>query len=567
MMEKKLKVLLIEDSENDMKLLKRELQKGGYIVDLIWIQTIEEMISALKEEEFDVIISDYSMPKFNGFEALRLFKESSLDKPFILVSGTIGEDIAVNVMKNGANDYIMKDHLKRLVPAIEREIKDCFIRQEHKRAQDALIQSEIKFRRIFENIQDVYYQSDLKGTILEISPSVEKYSFYKREELIGKSVIDFYDNQDNRNRFLEELFQYGEVRDFEIRLKAKVDKVIFCSINSHLLYDNNGTPIAMEGSLRDISERKNSELELIKALKKAEESDRLKTAFLQNISHEIRTPLNGIIGFSKLLLDENNTREEINEFNNMIQHSGKRLLEIVNNVLDISKIETGQININKKTFSINSLLKDLYSFFLPIANLKELKLNCHNFLEDENSTIYSDYLLLNQILSNLINNAVKFTQSGEIEFGYEIVDFENDKVGKFILFYVKDTGIGIPDEYHKKIFDRFTQTDLSITRGFEGAGLGLAISKGLVELLGGRIWVQSEVRVGSTFLFTIPFISSEKKEIFEDDFRSFIKDSQIEQPISKCDYDWSNYHGNVLKSNYFLKLQSRNRMYMKNLYS
>ena len=293
-----------------------------------------------------------------------------------------------------------------------------------------------------------------------------------------------------------------------------------------LIFNEKGEYVRMIGSIMDITERKlaeeklqiqnkelesqyeeymqinevlrqtNYDLELAKI--RAEESDRLKTAFLQNISHEIRTPLNGIIGFSKLLANKDISLEEINEFTAIIKQSGDRLIEIVNNILDISRIETGQIVIFNNYFSINSLMSDLFSLFTPIALINKLQLNFHSSLDDENSVIFSDESKINQILTNLINNALKFTNSGSVEYGYEIKY-------NFIQFYVKDTGIGISGDLHKKIFERFTQAEDTIGRTFEGAGLGLAICKGLVEMLGGNIWLESEINIGTTFFFTIPF--------------------------------------------------------------
>ncbi|MDO8899575.1 MAG: ATP-binding protein, partial [Bacteroidales bacterium] len=237
--------------------------------------------------------------------------------------------------------------------------------------------------------------------------------------------------------------------------------------------------------------------ELIIAKEKAEESDKLKTAFLQNMSHEIRTPLNGIIGFSALLNYDDVSREEIKEYSAIICQSGNRLIEIVNNILDISKIETGQIVIERKAIVIDEICSDLFSFFTPIAKTKKIILNYLN-PDDKSKMIYSDDAKLHQILTNLINNAVKFTKSGRIDFGFETK-------GSFIQFFVKDTGIGIPVELQEKVFIRFIQVEQSMTKNYEGAGLGLAISKGLVELLGGKIWVESEMGKGTTFYFTIPF--------------------------------------------------------------
>lgn len=244
-------------------------------------------------------------------------------------------------------------------------------------------------------------------------------------------------------------------------------------------------------------EKEKREAELIAAKEMIEESDELKTAFLQNISHKIRTPLNGIIGFSELLNHEDLNKDEIKEFTSLIGQSGKRLLEIVNNVLDISKIQTGQVRIERKPVSINSLFSDLLTFFDPVAKAKSINLNYH-IPENEDRTIFSDEGKLNQILTNLISNAIKFTKSGDIDYGYEIKD-------DFVQLYVKDTGLGIPPKLYEKVFEKFVQTDQSSCKDYEGAGLGLSICKGLVELLGGNIWFDSEINKGSTFYFVIPY--------------------------------------------------------------
>jgi len=246
-----------------------------------------------------------------------------------------------------------------------------------------------------------------------------------------------------------------------------------------------------------ISERISLIEDLKAAKEKAEESDNLKTAFLQNISHEIRTPLNGILGFSSLMEDKDNTYEDIKEYTSIIKKSGNRLLEIVNNILDISRIETGQLKISNSTFSINSAILDLISFFDAEAQSKGIQLKYNFTLTEDLSLISTDYHKFFQVLTNLVKNAIKFTTEGSINVGYELQ-------GSNYLFYVNDTGSGIPKEIGNKIFERFVQADHSLTRGYEGAGLGLAISKGLVELLGGNIWYESAVGIGTTFNFTLP---------------------------------------------------------------
>lgn len=312
----------------------------------------------------------------------------------------------------------------------------------------------------------------------------------------------------------------------DYRIITKDGTVKYVWERGHALLDNEGKFYMLQGFITDITDRKiaedtlhrqnhdleaqyeeylqlnemlrrtNYELEVAKA--KAEESDKLKTAFLQNMSHEIRTPLNGIIGYTSLLNNSDIRREEIEEYSTIIQNSGNRLIEIVNNILDISKIETGQIELQTGMLSANGLIRDAYYFFQHSAKKKNIELKYSCEFEDDRSMINSDELRLNQVLTNLISNSLKFTAEGSIEIGYRIEY-------NWIVFFVKDTGIGISEEYKDKIFDRFTQIDLSISRGYEGAGLGLSISKGLAELLGGKIWFESQSGIGTQFYFAVPF--------------------------------------------------------------
>ena len=272
--------------------------------------------------------------------------------------------------------------------------------------------------------------------------------------------------------------------------------------------------------------------ELIVAKEIAEESDSLKTAFLQNISHKIRTPLNGIIGFSELLNQEDLNAEEIKEFTGLIAQSGKRLVEIVNNVLDISKIQNGQYKVEQKPVLVNSVFSDLLNFFLPVTKAKNIILNFH-YLDDEKAMIFSDQAKLTQILTNLISNAVKFTKSGNIDCGFEIKD-------DFVQLYVKDTGVGIPHELYDRIFNQFVQSEQSLTSDIDGAGLGLSIAKGLVELLGGKIWVESVIDKGSTFYFTLPYIPLAKASQMDQEF-SEIAGKRPNRVILIAEDDWISF--------------------------
>jgi PAS domain S-box-containing protein len=263
----------------------------------------------------------------------------------------------------------------------------------------------------------------------------------------------------------------------------------------------NGKSVGRVWSFRDITRRKKAEADLIAEKERAQESDRLKTAFLHNVSHEIRTPMNAIIGFSTLLNDPELTAEERNQYIEIIFQSGSQLLSIINDIVDIANVESGQAKANMSEFNLNAALKSLCEQFSITGKKNNVSISMEASLTDEESTIITDHTKLIQILSNLINNAIKFTRDGRVDFGYV-------KKEKSLEFYVKDNGIGIPPEYHSRIFDRFYQVDSAVSRQYSGAGLGLSICKGYVELLGGTIDVESESGKGTNFRFTIPYSKS-----------------------------------------------------------
>ncbi len=239
--------------------------------------------------------------------------------------------------------------------------------------------------------------------------------------------------------------------------------------------------------------------ELFRAKEKAEESELLKSAFLANMSHEIRTPMNGILGFVELLKEPKLSGEEQKQYIGIIEESGKRMLNIINDIICISKVEAGHVEVVNAETIINDQIKYIYTFFKPEADSKGVKLIYKTGLSDLESNVWTDREKLYAILTNLVKNAIKFTNSGFIEIGYE-------RKGKFLEFFVKDTGVGIRQDKREMIFERFRQVSESLSRNYEGAGLGLAISKAFVEIMGGKIWVESELGEGSSFFFAIPFV-------------------------------------------------------------
>jgi len=250
----------------------------------------------------------------------------------------------------------------------------------------------------------------------------------------------------------------------------------------------------------EISRRILIEQELVKAKEKAEQSDKLKSAFLANMSHEIRTPMNAIIGFSNLLNEAEN-EYELNEFIKIIVNNGEHLLVLINDIIDLSRIESGVMDVNNSEFNINVLMKEVYDLFIIDNNIinKSLVLKMNNELDEKDAFIRTDYTRLKQIIINLVGNASKYTNEGSIEYGYSI-NYSDES----LYFYVKDTGIGITEEQKKYIFDRFMQVTTDNTPNRESKGLGLAITKTYLKMMGGNIGVNSELNGGSEFYFSLP---------------------------------------------------------------
>jgi PAS domain S-box-containing protein len=255
--------------------------------------------------------------------------------------------------------------------------------------------------------------------------------------------------------------------------------------------------------MNDITGKKQMLDDLIAAKEKAEENDRLKTAFLQNISHEIRTPMNAIIGFSRLLNEPDLLPDKRDYFTNIIIHSGEQLLSIITDIINIATIEAGQEKMNEKEINLNSICNLIYEQYFLKAGERKISFCCKTFFSDDKANVITDETKLIMILSNLVGNAFKFTEQGFIDFGYLV---EKD----YLEFYVEDTGLGIPLEMYEEVFKRFRQVETDGNRQFGGSGLGLSISKAYVELLGGKIWLTSELGKGSVFHFTIPLKKSSR---------------------------------------------------------
>jgi PAS domain S-box-containing protein len=411
---------------------------------------------------------------------------------------------------------------------------------QYKIKESAILQSENKFKNVLENspmgIHTYLLNRNDQLIFSGGNPTADKLLGINHEELIGKTIHEAFpaliDTEipgiyskiakegipwSTENVYYNDGKVSGAFEVFAFQSSPGNVAVMFLEItnrkiaeqklkeNEELLKKQNEEYQALteeyQAQNEELSESLIRQNELNKELqqekKKAEESDKLKSAFLANMSHEIRTPMNAIIGFADLLNQPNLQPQKTEMYVQIINSNSHQLLTLINDIIDISKIEAGLINISKSVININSLIKELYTIHSVLANRKSIKIKYNCGLDDKNCVFELDDIRLKQVLNNLLSNAIKFTSIGSIEYGYTYNKGQLD-------FFVKDTGIGIPEEYHHQVFERFRQVENNNKRKYGGTGLGLSISKALVELMGGQIGLESQQGMGTTFKFTIP---------------------------------------------------------------
>ncbi|OFY44260.1 MAG: hypothetical protein A2X18_01215 [Bacteroidetes bacterium GWF2_40_14] len=541
-----IKILAIDDNDDNLLSLSALICEMFPEATVLTANSGEKGLLLAEKEDPHVILLDILMPGMDGYEVCkRLKSDKKLSRiPVVFITALRSDkESRIKALECGAEAFITKPmdeyELTAQIQAmlkikeannrndIENELLTALVEartselnETHKatlnlledlsneniarrRSEEAHRTSERQMRTLFQTIPDMIWLKDKEGVYLACNTMFERFFNHPESEISGKTDYDFVSQE------FADFFREMDRIAMEAGKPSVNEEWITFGDDGHLalletiktpVYGSQGELIGVLGIGRDITQRYQSEQELIKAKDKAEESNRLKTAFLANISHEIRTPLNSILGFAEMLKEPGLSREDRQEFIGFIEMGGKRMLSIINDLIDISKIEAGLTEVNISSYSLNEQIDDLYGFFKPAAEQKNLEFLVHKGLSDYDTVINSDKSKVDAILINLIKNALKFTSVGTIELGYE-------KKGALIEFYIKDTGIGIKPEKQELIFERFRQGSESVTRSFEGSGLGLSISKAYAEMLGGRLWVESEPDKGSTFYFTIPHIS------------------------------------------------------------
>jgi PAS domain S-box-containing protein len=373
--------------------------------------------------------------------------------------------------------------------------------QERKFADEELQEREARHRTIIDTALDGFVLLDNDGKLIDVNASYCRMSGYRAQELLTMHLNQLEKNDVNNdigNRIQKEIAD-GHDR-FQTQHRRKDGTVFDVEINAQSRPSEAGQLAVF---IRDITKSNQIEKELREALLEAESGDRLKTAFMNNISHEIRTPLNGIVGFSDLIIQPNLTEEEKETFSTQIRRSSDRLIKTVNNYMDVSMITSGDLEVHLSPFDLDNALQQLFEQVEPLCKEKNLKLTLVVPEKLYKTILNSDHELLMKSLIHLLENAITFTRHGEISFGYML------KAG-FAEFFVTDTGLGISKEAQVRIFENFVQEEVSLTRAHEGNGLGLAITKNVIKLLGGDIRVESEKGVGSSFFFYIPFDGADR---------------------------------------------------------
>jgi len=365
---------------------------------------------------------------------------------------------------------------------------------ELQKAKEEAQESEEKYKRLVNNSTSIIMEIDMDTLeIINCNPQLAKLFNKNVDDFIGVDIRTILppDVLQKRIAYAEKAFQENKVQQFEDERDGRH------FIHSYIPYKTE-TKRFLQTETHDITLLEEAKQELIRAKEEAENANRLKSEFLQNMSHEIRTPLNGIMGFSEILCNPRISDEKRNNYSKIIRNSGQQLLRIVDDILEISTLETKQSKLNETEFCLNQLLTELYAVFSLKSEGKDVPIYLEKPLHDKEAYIISDKTKLNKILSNLIENAIKFTPSGSIEIGYRI---EN----AILKIYVRDTGIGISAENQQKIFERFSQENKEIAGTYGGLGLGLSICKENAALLGGEITLESQKGNGSTFIVTIPY--------------------------------------------------------------
>jgi two-component system sensor histidine kinase/response regulator len=511
------RILVVEDEPADFLLTERQLRRHGFDqIDIRRVASYVELNAALGQD-WDLLLSDYSLPGMDFRTILRNVRDCCPDLPVILISGSVGEEEAVELLKTGLSDFVLKGNLARLAPAVQRALKEMAELKARKEAERALKDSEKRFFTVFRASPLAIVISDpVSGRIHDVNEAFLKLFGHARDEVIGCTSVELgmWVDSAQRTELIEILRQQGpEQSSVEANFRRKNGESGYLSISAAMI-ELDGAPV-MLSTLADVTARKRDEAELADyrlhleqlvasrtremqaARDEAEAANQAKSAFLANMSHEIRTPMNAILGLTHLLSRRIGGPDELDKLGK-INEAANHLLNVINDILDLSKIEAGKLQLEIRDFAPSSLFDQVHS--LIRANLQAKGLRFESDSEGLPPVVAGDLTRFRQALLNYLGNAVKFTEHGGIALRAHVL--ETSATDLLVRFEVTDTGIGIAPDKLPYLFQAFEQADKSTTRKYGGTGLGLAITRRLARLMGGDAGVESTPGKGSTFWFT-----------------------------------------------------------------
>lgn len=505
---KPLHLLIVEDCNDEAQLLLSHLSEGGYAVFSKRVDTAEAMRAALNEGRWDVVISDYHMPQFDGIAALQMLQKSAPDIPFIMVTGTLGEETAATIMKAGADDFLVKGRLTRLVPAVERALGEAEERRQRKRTEEALRVSEEHFRQIAENIHEVFWMAEPQTRkMIYISPAYE--------EIWGRSWAGLYENPasfldavhpEDRKRVVDELAvqKDGLPFDHEYRIIRPDGAIRWIRDRGSPVKDKTGRVSYYVGVAWDITDRKqaedeirslNAELEQRVARRTAEleAANKELEAFSYSVSHDLHAPLRAINGFTGILSQNYSKQldEEGRRTLDFVCAEAKRMDQLIRDLLAFSR--TGRQSMQCREIDMHALAQTVFDECAAQAPNRNLQFKLHPL-----PPARGDLALLRQVWVNLIFNAIKYTRPKDTA----VIEIGSRTEGGELLYYVKDNGAGFDMDYVKKLFVPFQR--LHSLEEFEGTGVGLALVQRIIHRHEGRVWAEGKINEGATFFFTLP---------------------------------------------------------------
>ncbi|HEY9615403.1 MAG TPA: ATP-binding protein [Microcoleaceae cyanobacterium] len=511
-----LRVLIVEDSEDDAFLMLRTLQRAGYTVTHQRVETATTMATALAGQAWDIVIADYSLPNFNALAALTLLQNAQLDLPFIIVSGSIGEETAVNIMKAGAHDYVMKGNFTRLVPVVERELREAQERQQRRRAEQLIRENEERFRALIENALDIITVLDSTGVISYSSPSTQRVLGYAPDDLIGNTLFAYVHPHDLscvQNAIAQSIEQPQSnlLIEFQVQHQSGEWRILE-AIGKHLP-ESFGTDKVVLNS-RDITERKQAEL-IRQELEAERERRELRAYFFSQMSHELKNPLTSIMMAAELLEKMGQQTLEVkNKFLQRIRTAVQQMNQLLNDTLIVGKTESGRLE-------FRPIVADLQAFCLDLIDELQASVRHQHTIaftyENISAPVWVDEQLLRHILSNVLSNALKYSAAGttvqflvQAQFSSSLsADWQQQLHQKHptlpeqvIVFQIHDAGIGIPQEEQSRLFNPFHRA--SNVGGIPGTGLGLSIVKDCVDLHGGVLNLTSTVGMGTQVMIILP---------------------------------------------------------------